>query len=300
MNGLMPLKKGDTVGILSTARAISAEQLQESIALLQNWGLRVVLGETIGAVENQYAGSDALRAKNFQDFLDDDNIKAILCARGGYGTVRIIDKIDFTSFQNKPKWIIGFSDITVLHSHINTHCGIPTIHSIMSSVLESASPEAITTLHDALFGKPMNFHYSTDFPLFRSGTAEGVLVGGNLSLLHTLNNTPSDLDTKNAILFLEDLDEYLYHVDRMMLNLKRSGKLEALKALIIGGFSDMRDNEVPFGKTAEEIIWEHVAEYDYPVCFNFPAGHIADNRALVLGQKARLSVQKDRVELVGR
>lgn len=297
MHGLTALKKGDTVGILSTARQISEKELEATTALLKSWGLRVVLGQSIGAVDNQFAGSDALRAQNFQSFMEDDIIKAIICARGGYGTVRIIDQLDFTLFQKKPKWIVGFSDITVLHSHLHSQCGIPTIHAIMPSVLNAATSEAIVSLHDALFGLPLQHRYSTISPLNKTGMAEGVLVGGNLSLLHTLNNTPSDLDTEGKILFLEDLDEYLYHIDRMMINLKRSGKLAKLKALIVGGFTDMRDNEVPFGKTAEEIISEHVAEYDYPVCFHFPAGHIADNRALILGKNAKLEVQKDFVSL---
>ncbi|MFN4233747.1 MAG: LD-carboxypeptidase [Bacteroidia bacterium] len=285
------LKKGDKIGIVATARKISEAELAPAIKIIEEKGLVPVLGNNLFGQFHQFSGTDAERCADLQQMLDDESIKAIIVARGGYGTVRIIDSLDFTAFAKHPKWIIGYSDITVLHSHINKTLGIATLHATMPiNFLQDSF--ATETLFKALFGEKIHYTFNAH-PLNRNGLAEGELVGGNLSLLYALCGSVSDLTTDGKILFIEDLDEYLYHIDRMMMNLKRSGKLSRLKALVVGGMTDMKDNSVPYGKTAEEIIAEHVAEFDYPVCFNFPAGHIKNNYALKLGATAYLKVDKE-------
>jgi len=291
------LKKGDTIAIVSTARKVSSKELAPAMLFAKKMGLEVQLGITIDAEKNQYAGDDALRAQDFQDLLDSPHIKAIWCARGGYGTIRMVDALDFTRFIQHPKWLIGYSDVTVLHSHIN-RLNIPTIHGQMSLEIEKKSQATRDTLQQALFGEHPSISYSLDSSLLsRSGKASGILVGGNLSVLYSILDSPSELDWQGKILFIEDLDEMLYHIDRMMQNLKRSGRLKNLAGLIVGGMSQMRDNTIAFGKTAHQIIFEAVAEYQYPVCFNFPAGHIHDNRALVFGTKASLVVTSKQATL---
>ncbi|MGB1204338.1 MAG: S66 peptidase family protein [Chitinophagales bacterium] len=287
------LQKGDSVGIVCTARHLQASEITSAIQLLESWGLRVVLGKTLGLKHHQFAGTDMERAADFQEMLDNKEIKAIICGRGGYGTVRMIDKIDFSKFEQHPKWIVGFSDITVLHSHIHTNCGVATLHASMPIVFETNTERAIESLRKALFGE--NLTYETAIhTMNRVGEGRGEIIGGNLSLIYSLIGSNSDIDTKGKILMLEDLDEYLYHIDRMMMNLKRSGKLENLAGLLVGGMSDMNDNTTPFGKTAYEIIAEHTQEYEYPISFGFPVGHWPNNHAIYLGQKARLKVQKDK------
>ncbi|MCE3279143.1 MAG: putative MccF-like protein (microcin resistance) [Bacteroidetes bacterium] len=281
------LKKGDRIGIVACARKISKEELQPACDMFKAMGLEVVFGRNLFKEDHQFSGTDAERAEDLQVMLNDSSIKAVISARGGYGTVRIIDKIDFTQFKKNPKWIVGYSDITVLHSHIH-NLGIETIHATMP-INFSKNGEAVETLQKALFGEKLNYEVESN-SLNRKGNAEGELVGGNLSLLYALNGSGSDIDTKGKILFIEDLDEYLYHIDRMMISMKRSGKLEGLKGLIVGGMSDMKDNLVPFGKKAEEIILDAVKEYDFPVAFNFPAGHIDRNLALIFGRKVRFEV----------
>jgi len=284
------LKKGDTIAIVSTARKISKEELVPAILFAKKMGLEVHLGKTIGAEKHQYAGDDALRAQDFQDALDNPMIKAIWCARGGYGTIRMIDLLDFTKFVQHPKWLVGFSDVTVLHSHINKF-NIPTIHGQMCLDIEKKSKTSQDTLQEALFGKNNSITWPVQDPLHaRFGTATGTLIGGNLSVLYSIIDSPSEGDWQGKVLFLEDLDEMVYHIDRMIQNLKRSGRLKNLAGLIVGGMSDMRDNSIPFGKTVIEIILEAVNGYDYPVCFHFPAGHIEDNTALVLGKEVHLDV----------
>jgi muramoyltetrapeptide carboxypeptidase len=290
------LRPGDTLGIVSTARKISKRELQPALDLIHDWGLKWVLGDTIGAEDHQFAGSDQIRTKDLQRMLDDPDIKAIWCARGGYGTVRIIDRLDFSLFFKGPKWIIGYSDVTVLHSHIHL-MGIETVHAQMPLEIEKKSPQTSHSLRSLLFGEQQLIHINTDALLNRSGTASGKLVGGNLSILYSLCGSKSSLSTKGKILFIEDLDEYLYHIDRMIYNLKRNSMLTHLSGLIVGGMSQMNDNTIPFGKQAEEIILEAVAEFDYPVCFQFPAGHIHDNRALILGREVNLKVENERVTL---
>lgn len=283
------LKKGDAVGIVCTARKITTPEIQLAIDTLKSWDLNVVLGDTIGKIDNQYGGTDAERQADFQKMLNDKSIKAIIAARGGYGTVRMMDTLDFTAFMESPKWIVGFSDITYLHAQLNCNIGMETLHSIMPSTFPINTPKAIQSFKDAMFGNTLNYDFPTHV-LNRNGVANAEIVGGNLSILYAILGTKTILDTTNKILFIEDLDEYLYHIDRMMMAMKRAGKLSHLKALIVGGLSDMNDNTVPFGKTAEEIISEHVAEYNYPVCFGFPSGHIADNRAIFMGKNAMLEV----------
>jgi len=282
------LQKGDTVGILATARKIDLATLQPGIKLLESWGLHVVIGKTIGKEQDQLAGADWQRATDFQEMLDNPKIKAIWAAKGGYGTVRMVDRIDFTNFKKKPKWIVGFSDVTVLHSHIN-NMDIGTLHAIMAISAKTATPEAIESFRKALFGEKLEYHIPHhDFN--KNGKASGELVGGNLSVLYSIQGSKSAVDMKGKILFLEDLDEYLYHIDRMMMNLKRNGSLDGVKGIIIGGMTSMNDNDIPWGKDALEIIQDIVKDYKIPVAYNFPAGHIKDNRALIFGKTVNFEV----------
>jgi muramoyltetrapeptide carboxypeptidase len=284
-----PLRQGDTIAIVCTARKVAIQELQPAIDLFENWGLNVVLGKTVSLEENQFAGSDDERAEDLQAMLNNKEIKAIVVARGGYGTVRIIDKIDFSIFKQYPKWLVGYSDITVLHSHVQRHCHIETLHAPMPIGYDKNTETSLQNLHQVLFNNTLQYSFKTVRPNI-SGNAEGVLTGGNLSVLCSINGSISDIETDGKILFLEDLDEYLYHIDRMMMQLKRAGKLKKLKALLVGGFTEMKDNTVPFGKTAYEIIAEHVSEYDYPVAFNIYAGHINDNNPLIFGRKIKVNI----------
>jgi muramoyltetrapeptide carboxypeptidase len=289
------VKTGDTVAIVSTARKVSPEEIKPATDILASWGLKAVPGKNLFRQQNQFAGTDNERLADFQNALDNKDIRAILFARGGYGTIRLIDQVDWTGFKKNPKWLIGFSDITVVQSHVLTNCGAETLHALMAFNFKKASSESKDALKKILFGENVSYQISenifSDFN--RHGKAKGILAGGNLSLLYAINGTPSDIDYSGKILFIEDLDEYLYHIDRMMLTLKRSGKLKSLAGLIVGGMTDMRDNTVPFGKSAEEIISEAVAEYSYPVCFGFPAGHIRDNRPLIFGREVELNVSEE-------
>ncbi len=289
MTSPSPLKPGSKVAIVAPARKVTALEMQPAIELLQSWGLEVVKGMYLFGEEDQYSGSDQQRWADFQMVLDDASIDAVIFARGGYGFVRIIDKLDFTKFMRHPKWLIGFSDVTVLHNHVNRNLKVETIHAPMAINIPNTPKAVLENLHQLLTGNKVSYQYPAHF-FNRRGKASGELVGGNLSLIHTLAGTPSDLLTKGKILFLEDLDEYLYHIDRMMLNLKRSGKLHGLKALVIGGMTDMKDNAIPFGKSAEEIILDAVKEYDYPVAFCISSGHIERNEPLVMGRKMKLTV----------
>ncbi|MEZ7505655.1 LD-carboxypeptidase [Flavobacterium sp. Arc2] len=282
------LQKGDTIAILATARKNLDNNLQPAIDLIHSWGLEVVIGSTIGLDDNQLAGTDTQRAADFQKQLDNPNIKAIWCVKGGYGTVRIIDLLDFTKFKQNPKWIVGFSDITVLHNHLNT-MGFKTIHGVMPVTVARATPEAIESLRVSLFGEKLSYTITSDLKN-RIGSASGELVGGNLSILYSLLGSPSAIDCTDKILFLEDLDEYLYHIDRMMMNLKRNGCLESVKGIIVGSMTEMKDNDIPWGKNAVEIIEDVTKKYNIPVIYNFPAGHIRDNRALVLGETVQMKV----------
>ncbi len=282
------LQKNDTVAIVSTARKISLQEIQPAIKLLEGWDLKVKVGKTIGLEDNQFAGTDKERTKDFQNMLDDAEVKAIWCARGGYGTVRIIDALNFTKFKESPKWIVGYSDVTVLHNHIH-NLGFETVHATMPINVEKNSVEALNSLKSALFGEQLQYSIRNN-KLNKLGESKGEFVGGNLSMLYSLLGSESAIITDGKILFIEDLDEYLYHVDRMMQNLRRNGYFNNLKGLIVGGLSDMNDNSIPFGKTAKEIVFDVCKDYDFPICFDFPAGHIDDNCALIMGRKIQLAV----------
>ncbi|MDN5284333.1 MAG: LD-carboxypeptidase [Mucilaginibacter sp.] len=270
--------------------------MADAVALLQSWGLEVILGDTLMASYHQFAGDDDLRARDLQRFIDDDSIKAIIAARGGYGTIRMIDKVDFSRFAQNPKWLIGFSDITVLHTHLFANYRAQSIHGQMPVNIPDASVRSLDTLRKALFGQALHYEYKSH-NLNRAGNSSGILVGGNLSLLVAVSGSVSDIDYTGKILFIEDVGEYLYAIDRMLLNLKRAGKLAKLAGLIVGGFTDVKDNDIPFGQTISEIVMDIVKEYDYPVCFDFPAGHIPDNCSLIFGQTVELSVGEHQVLL---
>ncbi len=284
------LQKGDTIAIVATARKNIDDNLKFAIDLLTSWGLNVKVGVTIGLDVNQLAGTDEQRAKDFQDQIDNPNIKAIWCVRGGYGTVRIVDLLDFTKFKKSPKWIIGFSDVTVLHNHLNT-MGYKSIHGIMP-VSSKASADAIESLRISLFGEKLEYKIDA-YDMNRFGKSSGELVGGNLSILYSLLGSKSAIDCKDKILFIEDLDEYLYHIDRMMINLKRCGCLDNLKGIIVGSMTKMKDNDIPWGKNAYEIIQDVTKNFKIPVIYNFPAGHISDNRALILGSKVSIDANAE-------
>ncbi len=283
------LKYGDNVGLVATARKISEKELSDGVALLKSWGLVPVLGNTIGLENNQYAGTDYERTKDLQEMLDNVDIKAIWCAKGGYGTVRVIDQLDFYKFVKYPKWIVGYSDVTVLHSHLHK-IGFKTIHGTMPVSLEDNTAFAKASLKKSLFGEKPDVSYDTINSLNRRGKAKGKLVGGNLSILYSLCGSSSSIHTEDKILFIEDLDEYLYHIDRMIFNLKRNGMLDNCAGMVVGGMTKMHDNNIPFGKTAQEIVLDAVKECTFPVAFDFPAGHVDDNRALVLGSEIELTV----------
>ena len=289
------LKPQDKVAIVCTARKFTAIDAQPAIDLLKSWDLIPVLGNTIGLDNFQLGGSDEERAADFQAQLDNPEIKSIWIARGGYGSVRIIDKLNFDKFLQNPKWIVGFSDITVLHSHINT-LGVSTIHGIMPYTVPNTIETSIESLKKALFGESLSYEISSHFDN-RIGKTTGELVGGNLSIIYSLLGSESSIDTNGKILYIEDLDEYLYHIDRMMQNLKRNGYFKNLKGLIVGGMTDMHDNSIPFGLDAIGIIKDVTSEYDFPICFDFPAGHVKDNRALRLGQEISFEVTENKVEV---
>lgn len=293
------LQSGDTIGIVCPAGFMAKEKAQTCIDVLQEWGYKVKTGKTLGSASvNYFSGTDEERLQDLQEMLDDDSVQAILCGRGGYGVGRIIDRINFKSFKKKPKWIIGFSDITVLHSHIYSNYKIATMHAPMAAAFndEGFRNEYVLSLKKALEGKKAK--YSCVPHVFNNkGEAVGELVGGNLALLANITGTPSQLKTKGRILFIEDVGEYLYSIDRMFYQLKRSGQLDKLAGLIIGGFTDMKDTERPFGKALEEIIHELVSEYDYPVCFNFPVSHGKENYALKVGVGYKLKVGANKVTL---
>jgi muramoyltetrapeptide carboxypeptidase len=289
------LKPGDTVAIVCTARKFSAEEAKPAIELLDSWGLQVRLGNTIGLNNFQLGGTDAERAADFQAMMNDENIKAIWCARGGYGTVRIIDALDFTQFKKHPKWIIGFSDVTVLHSQLHVE-RVATMHAIMPFTVPKAPEEVKETLRKALFGESVSYTIPSKAYDVK-GKALGELVGGNISILNSLLGSKSSIDTGGKILFIEDLDEYLYHIDRMMYNLKRNGYFEKVKGIVVGSMSDMHDNEIPFGQNEVQIITAIASEYQIPIVFEFPAGHQVDNRALLLGKQVDFEVNEKEVTL---
>jgi muramoyltetrapeptide carboxypeptidase len=294
------LKKGDTIGITSPAGYTTLKEIEPAIEQIKSWGFNVKIGSTIGKRDFTFGGTDLERISDFQQMIDDPSVKAILCARGGYGAVRIVDELDFTRIKKNPKWIIGFSDITVLHAHLNRNFGIASIHSKMCnsfpedwSKAEPIQIETILSIRDALTGVAMKYTEPA-FEHNRIGIAEGVLIGGNLKTIESLAGSKSDLRTTNKILFVEDTGEYLYSIDRMFWNLKRSGKLEHLAGLIVGGFR-IKPSEDPaeeFGKKLHEIVFEKIPDCTYPVCFDFPVGHQKNNYALKCGMKHKLQVSE--------
>jgi len=295
------LQKDDKVAIISTARKITMEEVQVAKQLLGASGFQVVLGESVGVTFHQFAGTDAIRINDLQKQLDDPSIKAIWCARGGYGTVRIIDHLDFTKVLQHPKWICGYSDITVLHSRFQRLEATPTLHCLMPINLSNTnnSKEVLASYDsfiNAITGKPINYSIPAH-PFNKIGTIEAPIVGGNLSILHNLSGTNDAISAAGKILFIEDLDEYLYHIDRMMMQLKKNGLLNQLAGLIIGGMSDLKDNNIPFGLSAYEIIHAHVKEFDYPVVYGFPAGHEPLNLCIPFGIPTQLTVTPTRVSL---
>ena len=290
------LKRGDAVSIISTARKVIKKDIQKSIDVLTSWGLKVVLSKNIFNSYYQFSGEDEIRKKSLQEILDCKEIKAIFCARGGYGTIRIIDKLNFTLFIKNPKWVIGFSDITVLHSSLNIlrYC---SIHSFMPINYDQTSKKNLKCLHDILF-LGINKIECPPNSFNKTGQVKSEIVGGNLSILYSLLASKSEISTDNKILFIEDLDEYLYHIDRMIISLKRAGKFNNLKALIVGGMTKMHDNKIKFGMSAKEIIKYHTDEFDFPICFDFPVGHIKNNCPLLLGKISKLSVSSKLVTLI--
>ena len=293
------LQTGDTIGVVCPAGYMSFEKAQACINAFENWGYKLKIGKTLGSdSQNYFSGNDEERLSDFQQMLDNEEVKAIFCARGGYGIGRIIDKIDFKKFKKNPKWIIGFSDVTILHSHIYTNYKTASMHAPMASAFnnDEYKNEFVQSLKNVLEGKKIKYECALH-EFNKKGEAIGELIGGNLSLLAHLTGSSSDIKTKGRILFLEDVGEYLYNIDRMLYQLKRNGKLNKLAGLIIGGFTDMKDTERPFGKTVYEIIYDVVKEYDYPVCFDFPVGHQKENYALKIGEGYKLKVGKNKVTL---
>ncbi|MFP3860677.1 MAG: LD-carboxypeptidase [Bacteroidales bacterium] len=289
------LQPGDSIGIVAPARSISAHELNDAVRLYESWGLKVKYGNNLYKKNNQFAGTDRERAGDFQKMLDDDEIKAIFCARGGYGTVRIMEYLSFEFFVKNPRWIAGFSDITVLHSYINHALKIKTLHTPMpyNITKEIADNPEISRLKEILFGKnhELTWEGTASKPL--KNTIKGKLTGGNLSVIYSLRGTPYDIDTTDKILFIEDVDEYLYHIDRMMMNLKAGGKLSNLRALIVGGMTDMNDNRIPYGQNAYEIIRSITDQYNYPVIFDFPAGHSEKNSPLIMGDTVTIKQEQN-------
>ena len=293
------LKKGNTIGLTCPAGYMAKEKAQTCINTLQQWGFEVMVGKTLGSDSSTYfSGTDEERLNEIQAMLDDNSIHAILCGRGGYGVSRIIDQLNFTRFKKNPKWIIGFSDITILHAHIYSNYKIASLHAPMAAAFNNgaADNEYIISLQKAMLGK-MSKYKCPAHSFNKQGTASGELVGGNLSLLTHVIGTPSDIDTKNKLLFIEDIGEQIYSTDRMLYQLKRSGKLESLAGLIIGGFTDVKDTERPFGKSIEEVIHDLVRNYDYPICFNFPVSHEKENYALKVGGTYELKIGTKTVQL---
>lgn len=292
------LKKGDTIGITCPSGYLPAERIIFAKRTLEAWGYKVIVGSTVGSGHYYFSDNDERRLFDLQVLLDNPEVKAILMGRGGYGLSRILDKIDFTTFCKHPKWICGFSDISILHSHIQAQFGISTLHSPMCGAFieDNETHPHILSLQQAWTGEAIHYPLS-HHEYNRAGEATGTLVGGNLAILAHLSGSVSQMDTSGKILFIEDIGEYLYNIDRMLWNLKRAGMLQDLKALICGGFTDMKDTERPFGQDIYEIIREKTDAYHYPVCFEFPAGHMDINYTLALGRQHRLVVSEHEVSL---
>jgi len=290
------LKPGDTVGIIAPARKISQQEIMPFTDLLESWGLHYKFGKNLFGEKDQYSGTDEERAGDFQDMLSDPGIKAIIAARGGYGSLRTLKLCDFSKFEKNPKWIAGFSDITVFHSYLGKYLNTESLHCLMPLNYkkgDKAIEESAESLRKALFGENLEYHFPSS-PFNREGNIKGELSGGNLSILYSLNGTGFYPDLRGKILFIEDIDEYLYHIDRMMLNMLLSGSFNNLKGLLIGRFTDLKDNTVPFGKNFDEIISEAVRKFKFPVAFSFPGGHQNHNLTLIFGRQMQLRVEASR------
>jgi muramoyltetrapeptide carboxypeptidase len=292
------LKQGDTIGITCPAGAVEMAKMDNCFKALKKWGLNVKYGDTVGKKWQRFGGTDAERAADFQTMLDDDSIQAILFAKGGYGTMRMMDAINWNHFMQQPKWLIGYSDLTAIHLHVNSNFNIATVHADMSSGFSSKTDDpSLLSLNETLFGKRLQYNIEGHV-LNRPGEINAPLIGGNLSMIIACAGSKSEVKTDGKILFIEDVSEYKYTIDRMLLQLKRSGKLDKLAGLLVGQFTATKsDKEDNFYKSVEELIMEKVEGYNYPVCFNFPAGHTKDNRALKFGVPYQFTVTKEAVSL---
>lgn len=294
------LVKGDSIAIVAPAGILKNKQefIEKAKELAESWGLKVVVGKQVFNQNNHFAGTDEERANDFQKALDNPNIKAIWSARGGYGSVRILDKLDFTKFKENPKWIIGYSDVTAFHNHVH-NLGVETIHGMMGTSMmfdEEETEESITTLRKVLFGKSLSYEI-TSSKYNKQGSVEAKIVGGNLTILTTMLGSESSISTDGKILFIEEIGEYKYHIDRMLQSLKRAGYFENCKGLIVGDMSNIKKNTTKWGSSIEQLILDVVEEYDFPVLFDFPAGHETDNRAIILGRTIQMSVKKTTSEV---
>ncbi|NND51634.1 MAG: LD-carboxypeptidase [Flavobacteriaceae bacterium] len=294
------LKPGDTIAIVAPSGILNnrTDEIAQAEALLKSWRLNVVIGDHVFARAGHFAGSDEQRTNDLQKAIDDKSIKAIWCARGGYGTVRVIDQLDYSALKENPKWIIGYSDITALHNDLNNE-GIESIHALMCTSLTEDLSEietSVTTFKNALFGTPLNYEIKGS-KYNKIGRATGQLVGGNLTLLHTMLGSRTSIDTDNKIIFFEEIGEYAYHIDRMLISMKRAGYFENCNGIIVGDISKVRKNTTPWGKPVKQLILDVFEEYDFPIMFDFPAGHEKDNRALILGRTINIAVSKDNASI---
>lgn len=290
------LKPNDKVGVIATAKRTEPEEIKFGLQTLKSWGLIPVIGANAFKTYGFLAGTDDERAADLQLMLDDPQIKAVFFTKGGYGTLRIIDRIDWMKFRQNPKWLVGYSDITLLHSHVHNF-GIQSLHAVMLQGYPKSTPESVESIRNALFGEGLAYSFPSAPDNRMRESISGQLVGGNLSMLYAIIGSGSDIDTKGKILFIEDIDEYLYHYDRMLLSLKRAGKLAGLKAIILGSMVDIKESTIPFGRNERQMILEHTAEYGYPVIFDFPAGHVSDNHALLFGAKVTITPNNQDVTL---
>nr|WP_299114075.1 LD-carboxypeptidase [uncultured Winogradskyella sp.] len=295
------LKAGDTVAIVAPSGILKNREgeVQQAVSLLKKWGLNAVVGKHVFSKANHFAGTDEQRCEDFQNALDDPKISAIWCARGGYGTVRILDKLDFTKFENNPKWLIGYSDITALHNQFHNR-GFQSLHALMCVSLTKDLDdirETVSTFKSAIFGSPVDYTLEGS-KHNKVGNTSGQLVGGNLTMLHTMLGSETSIDTSGKILFIEEIGEYKYHIDRMLQSLKRAGYFKNCKGLIVGDMSKMRKNTTLWGTSVEQLILDAFAEYDFPIAFNMPAGHEKDNRAMVFGKTIELKVTKEKSSVV--
>lgn len=287
------LQKGDAVALVAVSGKINPSQIKNTFQVLENWGLEPVEGKSLKNTHYEFAGTDTQRVTDINSAIENPTIKAIICFRGGYGAVRILEQINYEALQQDPKWICGYSDVTALHNAL-ANTNIASVHSAMPVNFQTATSEALLSLKNALMGDENNYVFSSS-PENTTGHVQAPIIGGNLSLLCSLIGTPYDINTNGKILFIEEIDEYLYHIDRIMWHLKLAEKLSCITGLIVGGMTGIKDNESPFGKSVIEIIQEAVREYNFPVCFNFPAGHIDDNRSIIFGKEAILIITSEKV-----